>query len=194
MKRTIVAVAIAATGVALLQGCFPLAVTGVGAAALMASDRRTSGMYVEDEAIEWKAFARLREFNGRGAHVNPTSFNRNVLLTGQAPTEQLKKELEDAVRRIENVREVTNEVTVAGASSLASRGNDALITSNVKARMVNNGKFSPNHVKVLTEANTVYLMGLVTPAESDAAVTTSLVALYKALGGGWEVERAVAER
>ncbi|HET7730810.1 MAG TPA: BON domain-containing protein [Usitatibacter sp.] len=170
MKRAIVTVCALAAALPLLQGCFPLAVTGVGAAALMASDRRTSGMYIEDEAIEWKAFARLREFNGRGAHVNPTSFNRHVLLTGQAPTEDLKKEIEAAVRRIENVREVTSEISIAGASSLASRGNDALITSNVKARMVNNGKFSPNHVKVLTEANTVYLMGLVTPAEGDAAV------------------------
>ena len=78
--------------------------------------------------------------------------------------------MEDSIRRIENVREVTNELQVAGASSMASRGNDALVTSNVKARMVNNGRFSPNHVKVLTEQGVVYLMGLVTPAEGDAAV------------------------
>ena len=179
-KRNLAAAAALAAALPLLQGCFPLAVTGMGAAALMASDRRTTGMYIEDEAIEWKAFARLREFNGRGAHVNPTSFNRRVLLTGQAPTETLKQEIEAAVRKIENVNDVVNEVQVAGASSLASRGNDLLVTSNVKARMVNNGKFSPNHVKVLTEAGVVYLMGLVTPAEADAAVeiarTTSGVA------------------
>lgn len=154
----------------LLQGCFPLAVTGMGAATLMATDRRTTGTYIEDEAIEWKAVARLREFTPRGVHANPTSFNRRVLLTGEAPTEELKKQVEDAVRGVENVRDVVNELKVAGASSFASRGNDALITSNVKARMVNNGKFSPSHVKVLTEANTVFLMGLVTPAEGDAAV------------------------
>ena len=154
----------------LLQGCFPLAVTGMGAAALMASDRRTTGMYIEDEAIEWKTFARLREYNGRGAHVNPTSFNRRVLLTGEAPTEELRREIGEAVRKVENVREVTNEIQIAAPSNLAARGNDALITSNVKARMVNNGKFSPSHVKVLTEANVVYLMGLVTPPEGEAAV------------------------
>jgi len=169
-KRDLARAAVVAAALALLQGCFPLAVTGMGAAALMASDRRTTGMYIEDEAIEWKAFARLREYNGRGAHVNPTSFNRRVLLTGEAPTEAMKKEVEDAVRKIENAGEVVNEVQVAGASSLASRGNDALITSNVKARMVNNGKFSPNHVKVLTEANVAYLMGIVTQAEGEAAV------------------------
>jgi osmotically-inducible protein OsmY len=102
--------------------------------------------------------------------VNATSFNRRVLLTGEAPNEDAKKQVEEAVRSIENVREVTNELQVAGAASIASRGNDALITSNVKARMVNNGKFSPQHVKVITEAGVVYLMGVVSPAEADAAV------------------------
>ena len=170
MMRKMIGLALVAAAMPLLQGCFPLAVTGVAAAGFMASDRRTTGMYIEDEAIEWKAFARLREYNGRGAHVNPTSFNRRLLLTGEAPTEAMKKEVEDAVRKIENVGEVVNEVQVAGAASLASRGNDALITSNVKARMVNNGKFSPNHVKVLTEANVAYLMGIVTQAEGEAAV------------------------
>lgn len=169
MTRKPVALAALATTLLVAQGCFPLAVTGVGAAALMASDRRTTGMYIEDEAIEWKALARLRNDFG-GAHANATSFNRLVLLTGEAPNEETRKKIEDAVRSIENVREVTNELQVAGASSLASRGNDALVTSNVKARMVNNGKFSPNHVKVLTEAGVVYLMGLVTNSEADAAV------------------------
>jgi osmotically-inducible protein OsmY len=137
-----------------LQGCFPLAVTGVGAAALMASDRRTTGMYIEDEGIEWKVLARLRgEFST--SHVNATSFNRRVLLTGEAPSEDVKKQVEDAVRGISNVKDVANELQVAGASSLASRGNDALVTSNVKARMVNNGKFSPQHVKVVSEAGVV---------------------------------------
>ena len=161
--------AAAALAAALLQGCFPLAVTSVGTAALVATDRRTAGTYLEDETIEWKVFGRLRE-GFSGAHVNATSYNRRVLLTGEAPNEELKKKIEEAVRTIENVKEVTNELQVAGASSIASRGNDSIVTSNVKARMVNNGRFSPQHVKVLTEAGTVYLMGLVTPQEGDAAV------------------------
>lgn len=154
----------------LLQGCAPILVTGAAAGALMATDRRSSGMYLEDENIEWRVFARLRgDFTG--AHVNATSYNRRVLLTGEVPTEQMKQQVEQAVRGVLNVRDVVNELQVAGASSFASRGNDALITSNVKARMVNNaGRFSPTHIKVLTEAGTVYLMGLVTPAEGDAAV------------------------
>jgi osmotically-inducible protein OsmY len=169
MIRKVIGFTLVATAMPLLQGCFPLAVTGVGAAAVMASDRRTTGTYIEDEGIEWKAIGKLRD-RFPGAHINATSFNRRVLLTGEAPSEESKKHAEDAVRSIENVKEVTNELLVAGASSYASRGSDSLVTSNVKARMVNNGKFAPTHVKVLTEAGVVYLMGLVTPSEGDAAV------------------------
>jgi osmotically-inducible protein OsmY len=154
----------------LLQGCFPLAVTGVGAAALMATDRRTTGTYIEDEGIELKSLGVLRDVNSRGGHVNTTSFNRRVLLTGEVPTEALRKQAEDSIRAMTNVREVTNELQIAGASSLASRGNDAIVTSNVKFRMLNNPRFTPNHIKVLTEAGTVYLMGLVTQDEGEAAV------------------------
>ena len=164
--RAAVAVAIAGT---FLSGCAAVAVTGMTAAALMASDRRTSGTYIEDETIEWKVVNRMRNDFG-SEHINATSFNRRVLLTGEAHTEDSKKRAEEAVRRIDNVKDVTNELQVAGVSSMASRGSDSLVTSNVKARMVNNGRFSTNHVKVLTEAGVVYLMGLVTPAEGDAAV------------------------
>ena len=153
----------------LLQGCGALFVTGAAATALVVSDRRTTGTYVEDESIEWKAIDRLRE-KFPGSHVNATSYNRRLLLVGQVPTEDAKKQVEERLRTIENLKEVVNELQVAGASSLASRGSDSLVTSNVKTRMVNNGKFSPSHVKVLTEASVVYLMGLVTTQEGDAAV------------------------
>jgi osmotically-inducible protein OsmY len=169
MMRKLAGLTLLAAAMPLLQACFPLAVTGMGAAALVATDRRTPGIYIEDETIEWKAGAQLRDGRFGGSHVNPTSYNRRVLLTGEAPSEDLKKQAEATVRSVLNVKEVTNEIQVAGASSLASRGNDALVTSNVKARMVNNGKFSPTHVKVLTEAGVVYLMGLVTPSEGEAA-------------------------
>jgi osmotically-inducible protein OsmY len=168
MNRKLYSLAGALVAAALLQGCFPLAVTGVGTAALVATDRRTAGTYLEDETIEWKVFG-LRG-NHPGAHINATSYNRRVLLTGEVPSEEAKKKIEEEVRRIENVREVTNELQVAGASSLTSRGSDSLITPNVKARMVNNHTVSPVHVKVVTEAGVVYLMGLVTPQEGDAAV------------------------
>ena len=166
-SKTLLAALLAAAF--LQQACAPLAITAAGASAVMAADRRSSGIYIEDENIEWKVFAALRE-GYPGSHINATSYNRRVLLTGEAPTEEMKKKAEDAIRGVLNVREVVNELKVAGASSLAGRGNDALITSNVKALMVNNdGKFSPLHVKVLTEANVVYLMGLVTQSEGEAA-------------------------
>ncbi len=153
----------------LLSGCIGLAATGIGAAALMVDDRRTTGVYIEDENIEWKTLARFSsEF--KGAHINATSYNRKVLLTGEVGSEESKKAAEDVARSVPSVREVANELVVGGNASIASRGNDALITSNVKARMVGNGKFSPNHVKVFTEAGVVFLMGPVTASEGDAAV------------------------
>lgn len=168
MKRILPWLLLAAA-LPLIQGCFTLAATGMGATALVVSDRRTTGTYIEDEAIEWKVFARTRE-GFPSAHINSTSFNRRVLLTGEAPSEEARKQIEDVVRGIDNVKDVVNELKVAGASSIASRGNDALVTSNVKARMVNNGVFSPLHVKVVTEAGIVYLMGIVSVQEGEAAV------------------------
>lgn len=163
----------------LMQGCFPLAAVGVGATALALDDRRSTGMYIEDENIEWKARARLIDKHG-DAHVNVTSYNLSVLLTGEAPTEQTKKDVADTMRGIPNVRSVTNEINVSGNTSFTSRSNDSLITTNVKARLINNGKVSANHVKVVTENNVVYLMGILTKEEGDAAAeiarTTSGVA------------------
>jgi osmotically-inducible protein OsmY len=152
----------------LLQSCFPLAVTGVAAGAMMATDRRTTGVYVEDQNIELKALGVLHGF--ATAHVNATSYNLTVLLTGEVPDEAVKKRIADGVRAIPSVKKVADEMQVAGASSLASRGNDTLVTSNVKTRMLNNKVFNATQVKVVTEAGVVYLMGLVTRAEGDEAV------------------------
>ena len=162
-----------------LQGCFTLAATGIGATVMMVDDRRSTGIYIEDENIEWKARARLID-GFRDGHVNVTSFNLSVLLTGEVPGEQMKKDIEQAIRGIASVKNVTNELAVAGNASLASRSSDSLVTTSTKARFINNGKFSTNPVKVVTEAGTVFLMGIVTPAEGDAAAeiarTTSGVA------------------
>lgn len=169
MMRKLAGLAALVVAVPLLQGCFGLAVTGMGAAAVVATDRRTTGTYIEDESIEWKAVARLRQ-DSRGAHVNATSYNRRVLLTGEAPTEDEKKRIESVVKGIDNVREVINEIVVGQVTTMTSRGNDALVTSNVKARIANSGRVSPTHVKVVTENGVVFLMGLVNPAEAEAAV------------------------
>jgi osmotically-inducible protein OsmY len=151
-----------------LQGCFTLAATGLGAAALAVDDRRPFGLYVEDENIELKARARLFS-DFKDTHVNVTSFNLSVMLTGEVPNEQMKKDVEAMARGIPSVKNVTNELVVGGNSSYASRGSDTFITTSVKTRFLNNKTFSANHIKVVTEAGTVFLMGIVTKEEGDAA-------------------------
>jgi len=157
-----------------LSGCAVLVaagvVSGVGAGAAVSQDRRTSGMFVEDEGIEFKSGRRISEKMGGDVNVNVTSFNRNVLLTGEAPTEVLKKEIGKLVTGVENVRKVTNEIAVGDVSSFGSRSNDALLTSKVKARFLDGGEFQVNHVKVVTEDAVVYLLGLVKAREADSAV------------------------
>lgn len=152
----------------LLQGCFTLAATGIGATALAVDDRRPIGIQVEDENIEWKA-RKLQLENFKDAHVNFTSFNLQVLLTGEAPNEQMKKDLTESIGKIPSVKTVTNELAVAGNSSLVARSGDTLTTASVKTRFIGNKAFAANHVKVVTEGGTVYLMGLVTKEEGDAA-------------------------
>ena len=152
----------------LLQGCFPLAATGIGAAALMVDDRRSTGVYIEDENIEWKARGRLID-RFKDTHVNVTSFNLTVLLTGEVPSEQVKTEVAEAIRAIPSVKNVVNELVIGGNTAYTARANDTLITTNVKTRFINNGRFSINHVKVVTEANTAFLLGIVTRDEAEAA-------------------------
>lgn len=153
----------------LLQGCVPLAATGIGAAALMVGDRRSTGVYVEDENIEWKARGRLID-RFKDTHVNVTSFNLTVLLTGEVPSEQVKTEVADAIRAIASVKSVVNELVIGGNTAYTARANDTLITTNVKTRFINNGTFSINHVKVVTEANTAFLLGIVTREEAEVAI------------------------
>jgi osmotically-inducible protein OsmY len=152
----------------LLQGCFTLAATGIGATALAIDDRRPIGIQVEDENVEWKA-RKLQLENFKDTHVNITSFNLQMLLTGETPSEQIKKEIGESMAKIPSVRTVTNELTVAGNSSLTARSGDTLTTASVKTRFIGNKSFATNHVKVITEAGTVFLMGLVTREEGDAA-------------------------
>ena len=154
----------------LLAGCFGAAVVGVGAGALMLTDRRNSETFASDEGMELRAGARISEKYGSNVHVNVTSYNRMILLTGEVPTEAVKAEVEKLVAGVPNVKSISNELAIAGASSFGGRSNDSYITSKVKARFVDANKFSPNHVKVVTEAGVVFLLGLVTQAEANAAV------------------------
>lgn len=152
-----------------LQGCVPVvAGAAVGTGVLIAEDRRSSGTYLDDQGIELKAGGRVSD-RQPAAHVNVTSFNRVVLLTGEAPTDAAKAEIGALVQEVAGVRVVQNELAVRPNSSTGARANDAAITTNVKARFVQAGKFQVNHVKVVTEANVVYLMGLVKRAEAGEA-------------------------
>jgi len=153
-----------------LQGCIEMAAVGAGAAALSAVDRRTTGAQVDDEGIELRTSNRASERFGERAHLNVTSFNRNVLLTGEVPDAKAKDELEKIAVAVPNARTVTNDLEVMPSTTLGNRANDATITGKVKARFLDAGKFNPLHVKVVTERSVVYLLGVVTEAEAADAV------------------------
>ena len=154
----------------LLSGCFGAVAMGVGAGALMIADRRPAETYVTDEGIELRAATRIQETLGDRVHVNVTSYNRSALLTGEVPDLATRAAVEKAIAEVPNLKSISNELQVAGISSLAARGSDSVITSKVKARFVDANRFAANHVKVVTEAGTVFLLGLVTQPEADAAV------------------------
>ncbi|WP_228384709.1 BON domain-containing protein [Rhodocyclus gracilis] len=153
-----------------LQGCFPLAAAGFGTGVLATVDRRTIGTQTEDETIEWKASSRISEKLGDRVHLNYTSFNRKVLLTGEAPSPEIRAEAERIVSEVPNVTGVYNEIIIAGSSSFTARSNDTYVTSKVKARFIDANRFNATQVKVVTEAGTVFLMGLVTQREASAAI------------------------
>lgn len=169
-KRLLIGLLLGSTLLPALQGCFPIVAAGVGTGVLATLDRRSFGTQTEDETIEWKSSARVSERIGDKAHVNYTSYNRKVLLSGEAASPEIRAEIERIVSGVPNVTGVYNELAIAGSSSYSARSNDAYITSKVKARFVDAHKFNANHVKVVTEASTVFLLGLLTQREADAAV------------------------
>ena len=153
-----------------LGGCFGAAAVGVGAGALVLADRRNSETYISDQGLELRAGNRISEKYGDKVHVNITSYNRMLLLTGETPSAEIKADVEKLASGVANVKSISNELAIAGPSSFGGRSNDTYITSKVKARFVDANKFSPNHVKVVTEAGVVFLLGLVTQAEANDAV------------------------
>lgn len=155
--------------IAQLGACVPLVVGGAAAGGAVAADRRTSGIYVEDENIELKALKQIETTLGENAHVNVTSYNRNVLLTGEVPDAAAKASAEAFIKSIENVRAVTNEIVVGPKTSISSRSNDTYLTSKVKTKFVTENQFPANVVKIVTENSVVYLLGIVNKTEADAA-------------------------
>jgi osmotically-inducible protein OsmY len=171
MRKVFTSLPVAALAAALLAsalaGCAPLLLGGAMGTALMVSDRRSSGAQIDDEAIEFRAAARLREAFGDRAHLNITSYNRQVLLTGETPTEAMKQQAEQIVARVDNVRGIVNELAVMSPTTLPQRSADVLITGKVRASFVDASDLQANTFKVVTERGTVYLMGRVTAREAD---------------------------
>jgi osmotically-inducible protein OsmY len=156
-----------------LVGCAPLVVGAAVGTGLVASDRRTSGTQVEDEAIELKAGNRIDETLGTRVRVSVTSYNRLVLLTGEVPNEADRQRVQQLVSGVDKVRSVVNELALIDSPSLAQRTSDAVITGKVKAGLVDQRELSAQSFKVVTERGTVYLMGLVTRREADLATAVA---------------------
>jgi len=168
----------------LLQGCIEAMVVGGATGAFVAADRRQPEVVAGDERVGLTALARIGNRFGDNTHVNVTSYNYNVLLTGEVPDAKAKSEIERIVLQIPQAKGAVNELQVAGPATLTSRGNDTYLTGRVKGAFVTENKFQANHVKVVTESGVVYLLGLVTHKEADDAT-----AIARSIGGVKKVVR-----
>jgi len=152
-----------------LSACAPVVMGGAFMGGMSATDRRTLGAQIEDEAIESKATKRIEENLGDRVHVNLTSYNRQVLLTGEVPNDQDKQLVEQVVSRVENIRSIFNELAVLGHSTLTQRSSDTLVTAKVKSELIDAKDLTSSAFKVVTERGTTFLMGRVTRREADRA-------------------------
>ena len=169
MMKTLLVALSAVAAASMMSACAPLILgSAMVGGALVAVDRRTAGTQLEDEAIELKAGARAREVSPAG-HINVTSYNRMLLVTGEVPNETDRKAVEQVVGRIENVRSVVNELAIAGNSALGVRSSDSLISGKVKASFIDAKDLQAQALKVTTERGVVYLMGMVTEREASRA-------------------------
>lgn len=169
LQRPVAAALLGGMMMSSLSGCVALVAGGAVAGTMAASDRRTFGAQTEDKSIAVKADVRIRNVVGDAGHVNVNSFNRKALVTGEVRDEAMKAAVEREVKGIEGVQSVVNELEIAGPASYTSRSNDALLTTKVKASLVDAKDISANSFKVVTERGIVYLMGRVTQREANKA-------------------------
>jgi osmotically-inducible protein OsmY len=169
IRRASLALILLGSTLGTLTACFPLAVGGAVMGGMVATDRRTTGTVVEDEGIELRSASRIREALGDRGHVNVTSYNRQVLLTGEVPSAQDRQLVEQIVAGVDNVRNIVNELAVLGNSTLSQRSSDSLVTGRVKAGLVDANDLFANGFKITTERGTTYVMGRVTPREAKRA-------------------------
>jgi len=153
-----------------LQGCVPAIIGGAAVGVMSAHDRRSTGTQADDETTEWKAGNHVPDQYKTFSHINFTSYNHRILITGEVPSEEAKSAIEAETRKLDGVREVYNELGIGPASSLGSRSTDSYIDSKVKARLVDSNQISANHIKVVTERAVVHLMGIVNAREAKVAV------------------------
>ena len=168
-------IAIFLLGVPVIQGCFGVIATGTAASAVAAQDRRTPGTFIDDELIELKVLAAILEDERMSSqtHINATSVNGLVLLTGEAPGESLRTRITEIARGITKVRAVQNEIALEAPSTLIARAGDTVVTGKVKAALLQDRELNAARVKVVTEGGIVYLMGLLKPDEADRATEIS---------------------
>lgn len=152
-----------------LTACAPILIGGAVTAVALTEDRRTSGAFVDDENIENRALLRVKSRFGDQIHINITSYNRHVLLSGEANSDAVKRSVEDEVATVPGIKRIFNEMAVGPQAGVFAVSNDTRLTTIVKTRFLEANRFQANHVKVITEANVVFLMGVVKRAEADAA-------------------------
>jgi osmotically-inducible protein OsmY len=169
IRRATLALVFVGLGLGALSACAPVVLGGAMMGGMVASDRRTSGTQLEDEGIEVRANSRIRDNVGERVHVNITSYNRQVLLTGEVPSEQDKELVERIISGVDNVRNIVNELAVMGNSTFTQRSSDAIVTGKVKANLIDAKDLFANAFKIVTERGTTYVMGRVTAREARRA-------------------------
>jgi osmotically-inducible protein OsmY len=157
----------------LLQGCFPMVAGGAAAGIMSIHDRRSTGTQTDDETFEWKVRGQLPEQYKSQSNVSVTVFNKRLLLSGEVPSADARTATETAVRTVDGLREVYNELGVGPISTFGSRSNDSYITSKIKGRLVDSDQVSANHIKVVSERGIAYLMGIVNDREAKAAIAVA---------------------
>lgn len=175
----VVAIGVVAAS-ALLSGCAAIVIGGAATAVAVAEDRRTTGVFVDDENIENRALVKVKSRFSSLVHVNITSYNRQVLISGEVVSDDVKRQIEEEVNTVPGIKRIFNELVVGPQASVLSVSNDTRLTTIVKTRFFEANRFQPNHVKVVTENGVVFLLGIVKRSEADAATqlasTTSGVA------------------
>jgi len=188
MKLSLLSCVLAGAVLSGLSGCAPLIVGGAVMTGVVATDRRTAGTQLEDEAIELKVASAVRQNLGERVHLNVTSYNRQVLLSGEAATASDREQAEKLAQSQENVKTVVNDLAIMAPSSLTQRTKDTVISSQIKASFIDAKDLQSNSIKVVTERGIVYLMGRVTQREAKRATD-----IARSVGGVTKVVRVFEE-